>query len=346
METLISTESIDVQAAADNLMKFLSIKQQQQLQQQEQKSTEIEQDSSPNASNHSNDLNEELPNDKNKQSISHDDVKTITTTIAMINALTSSNCSSTSMNSSSESNLSTSNLVDDSNKKSSMNEETYDDFNSELVITSSASSSSSLSSMKRTHLKTLIYELYEIDESESVDEEETVENPSILVESYMEKLPPGKNLKNSLLLAWKKRYFKLNSLGTLYVYDLDDNGKPLSEPNEVYNLMGGRVEYEQNKVISLDDCRGNFLVIRCIHSLDPNDEMYTSWKNALDSQIVDRCDLLWVKPSKLLSNNSTERKVLIVDIGTCSVRAGLYNNKPELPKLFCPTVCSKDKLNR
>jgi hypothetical protein len=200
--------------------------------------------------------------------------------------------------------------------------------------------------MKRTHLKTLIYELYEIDESESVDEEETVENPSILVESYMEKLPPGKNLKNSLLLAWKKRYFKLNSLGTLYVYDLDDNGKPLSEPNEVYNLMGGRVEYEQNKVISLDDCRGNFLVIRCIHSLDPNDEMYTSWKNALDSQIVDRCDLLWVKPSKLLSNNSTERKVLIVDIGTCSVRAGLYNNKPELPKLFCPTVCSKDKLNR
>lgn len=37
-----------------------------------------------------------------------------------------------------------------------------------------------------------------------------------------------------------------------------------------------------------------------------------------------------------------ERNVLIIDIGTCSIRAGLYNRIPQLPSLFIPTCCSKD----
>lgn len=88
----------------------------------------------------------------------------------------------------------------------------------------------------------------------------------MVIESYMEKLPPGKNLKNSILLAWKRKYFRLNSVGVLYVHDIDEkngSGRYREPPDEVYNIMGGRVEYEQNKIISLDDCRGNYLVFRC-----------------------------------------------------------------------------------
>jgi len=37
-----------------------------------------------------------------------------------------------------------------------------------------------------------------------------------------------------------------------------------------------------------------------------------------------------------------------VDIGTCSIRAGLFNNEPKLPEIFIPTVCSRDpnQINR
>jgi actin-related protein len=33
---------------------------------------------------------------------------------------------------------------------------------------------------------------------------------------------------------------------------------------------------------------------------------------------------------------------LIIDIGTCSIRAGLFNDEPKLPTIFQPTVCARD----
>ena len=134
----------------------------------------------------------------------------------------------------------------------------------------------SSSVMKRTHLKNLIHELYDLSPPhlasaqeeaslESTGNEESRVTYSILAQGFMEKLPPGKNLKNSILLAWRKRYFRLSSLGILSVYDNAVGEAKIvdEEPVEVYNLMGGRVEYEPNRVISLDDARGNFLVCRC-----------------------------------------------------------------------------------
>ncbi len=120
--------------------------------------------------------------------------------------------------------------------------------------------------IKRSHLKSLIYEIYNLNESESNDESlKQPAEPQTLVEGFMEKLPPRKNLKNSILLAWKKRYFKLNSIGLLNIYDFNEQNV-FSEPIESYNLMGARVVYEQNEVISLDDNRGSCLVFRCCES--------------------------------------------------------------------------------
>ena len=123
--------------------------------------------------------------------------------------------------------------------------------------------------IKRSHLKSLIYEIYNLNESESNDESsKQPAGPQILVEGFMEKLPPRKNLKNSILLAWKKRYFKLSSIGLLHVFDFNEQNILSSEPIESYNLMGARVIYEQNEVISLDDNRGSCVVFRCCESPD------------------------------------------------------------------------------
>jgi hypothetical protein len=224
------------------------------------------------------------------------------------------------------------------------------------------SKTSSSSLIKRTLLKDLIHNLYDIDASKSSYEtnsfiEKPVLESTILVEGVMEKLPHGKNLKNSILLAWKRRYFRL-SVGTLFVYENQVSEDFKGEPLEVYNLMGARVEYEQNRVISLDDCRGNYLVCRCCSIANDDKEgekEFLKWKNAIDSLVqIDRSDFLWVRPNRPLIKSSQtpihidEKKVLILDIGTCSVRAGVFNNIPQLPKLFVPTVCSRSlnsKLN-
>ena len=156
------------------------------------------------------------------------------------------------------------------------------------------------------------------------------------------------------MLTWKKNFFRLDSIGSLNVYDLNDRLPNSQEkPMEVYNLMGGRVQFEQNKIISFDDGRGNYLVVRCAtQNQNHDDELFTKWKNAFESQVIDRSDDLWVRPNHPLNNNatclntikkSTEKKVLIVDIGTCSIRSGLYNINPQLPQIFVPSVCSKDK---
>ncbi|CAF0863056.1 unnamed protein product, partial [Brachionus calyciflorus] len=91
--------------------------------------------------------------------------------------------------------------------------------------------------------------------------------------------------------------------------------------------------------------RGSYMVFRCCSDCD-DPELYSKWKQEIEQQIIDRSESLWVKPNKPLTLNNriinTNRNVLIIDIGTCSIRAGLYDPEPKLPKLFVPTVCSKD----
>ena len=108
-----------------------------------------------------------------------------------------------------------------------------------------------------------------------------------------------------------------------------------NDPIEVYNLMGAKVTYEQNRVISLDDCRGNCAVFRCFN--DQENSAFKAWKAAIDAQIVDRSETLWVRPNvslntnrsvhSMLKKNVSNRKVLIIDIGTSSIRAGFFSNE-------------------
>lgn len=205
----------------------------------------------------------------------------------------------------------------------------------DLYIPHSVQKSSS-ALIKRTHLKSLIYELYDLSDQKSNDSpKKRAVDLEILVEGVMEKLPPGKTLKNSVLLAWKKRFIQLNSHGLLNIYEMFGNEANMREPVETYNLMGARVTYEQSRVISLDDCRGSCVVFRCFGDADGSG--FQRWKCAIDTQIVDRSETLWVRPNVPLSTDKSigsaltkvdaNRKVLIIDIGTASIRAGLFSDE-------------------
>ena len=85
----------------------------------------------------------------------------------------------------------------------------------------------------------------------------------------------------------------------LSIHELNENSQANTQPIETYNLMGARVAHEQNKVISVDDCRGNFLVFRCLN--DADEPLRQTWTSAINAAIIDRCETLWVRPNVPLS---------------------------------------------
>lgn len=196
-------------------------------------------------------------------------------------------------------------------------DETYDSFDTdklvERVVTTNLVSATTI---KRTHLINLIFELYDLTRFNNDNDDENERNESmngLVIESFMEKLPPGKTLSNSLLLAWRRRYFTLSSMGNLIVYDIDEKtGAPKLNrpPVDNFNIMGGRVEYDEAaKVISLDDSRGNCVVFRCCAGTNDSDELYAKWKEAVEAQIIDRSELLWCRPNRPLTNSRSINKV-------------------------------------
>lgn len=132
-----------------------------------------------------------------------------------------------------------------------------------------------------------------------------------------------------MLLAWKQRYFQLNSIGLLKIYETVAQESKTQQPIEVYNLMGARVTYEQNRVISLDDGRGNSLVFRCFN--DTTNQLFQTWKSAIDSQIIDRSETLWVRPNEPLSLNTPVNAMLNAKSNKVSVFFSDLNDITQRP---------------
>lgn len=157
--------------------------------------------------------------------------------------------------------------------------------------------------LRRSNIKNIIRSLYKMN-NEQLQLNDDDLDPATLIEDYLDMLPNGKSQKNSILLTWKKRYFKLH-LGSIYIYEDNQMYNNNKTPLNVYNLMGGKIEYEDNRVICVDDSRGSYLVVRCY-----DDIQYSKWKNAFELQIVDRIHSLWIKPK--FSENS-ENKIVSSD---------------------------------
>ncbi|CAH1784937.1 unnamed protein product, partial [Owenia fusiformis] len=153
----------------------------------------------------------------------------------------------------------------------------------------------------------------------------------INMEGYMEKLPLNKK-KATLLKTWKRRFFKAQD-GRLHYYENDAGVK---EHGEI-NLMGGQVDGLGGRMIGIDDGRGRYMITRC-----PTDKEYNEWMISLESQTIDNTHATYVKPV-IKSLHHPSKKVLIIDLGSCSIRAGKLGNEPSLPEVFFPTIIAKNK---
>ncbi|XP_064607128.1 uncharacterized protein LOC135471735 isoform X1 [Liolophura sinensis] len=162
--------------------------------------------------------------------------------------------------------------------------------------------------------------------------DETTEDLShrfISMEGVMEKLPMGKR-KSTLLKTWKRRYFKAAD-GWLHYYEHNNYEKPCHS----FQLMGGSIEVLDSRILGIDDGRGHYLMVRCP---TPND--FENWRVSLESQTTDNVKAVHVRPV-LNSQPHPSKKVVIIDIGSASVRAGILGKEASLPQVFFPTVVAK-----
>ncbi|GIY41922.1 actin [Caerostris darwini] len=149
-------------------------------------------------------------------------------------------------------------------------------------------------------------------------------------EGYLEKLPSGRK-KATYWNPWKTKYIKLKD-GFLQCFDNNRSEKP----SMTLQLMGGRIDTLENKMLGVDDQKGHYVVLRC-----SDDEETESWENALRSQCAE--DFVNAYTSPCLRPLPINKNVIIIDLGSCSIRAGILMAKPTLPQLFIPTVCASSK---
>jgi len=144
--------------------------------------------------------------------------------------------------------------------------------------------------------------------------------PSRLVVT-MEKLPRNQE-KKTIAKGWKKRYFCVTS-GNMYYYDEQKMTKALG----VVKLSGAKVSC-QNQIIRVTDKMNQTIVIRG----KPEDSYHMYRSLQLESVHPTLTSILNPYPGD-------GHPVVIVDIGSCSVRAG-FASGDSYPHLFFPAVCS------
>ena len=137
----------------------------------------------------------------------------------------------------------------------------------------------------------------------------------------MEKLPRNQE-KKTIAKGWKKRYFCITS-GNMYYYEEQKMTKALG----VVKLSGAKVSC-QDLIIRVTDKMNQTIVMRG----KPEDsyQMYRSLQ--LESVHPTLTSILNPYPGD-------GHPVIIVDIGSCSVRAG-FASGDSYPHLFFPAVCS------
>ncbi|XP_072026090.1 uncharacterized protein [Amphiura filiformis] len=154
----------------------------------------------------------------------------------------------------------------------------------------------------------------------------------ISMEGYMEKLPMGET-EGPLIKKWKKRYFRAKQ-GNLFYYEDHKAKKSLG----YIHLIGGRVTEISNKVLEVTDMRGRVLLLRCNSKME-----FEDWRAVLSAET----GLLYCPKTAMITPVS--KHVVIIDMGGCSVRAGVLSEcDTAYPQVFFPCVVatqgrSKDK---
>ncbi|KAG1658682.1 actin [Nymphon striatum] len=165
------------------------------------------------------------------------------------------------------------------------------------------------------------------------------------IEGYLEKLPSGRK-KATFWNPWKRKYFKAKD-GYLYYYESRHSEKEVLS----LQLMGGNVDTLDNNMIGVDDggwgedqnevyeCK-----INTTHVIYDNELMYLSkdevdrWQQALLTHCMENFVLTYVQP--VMYGLRSHKDIVVIDLGSCSVRAGVLAEEPTLPQIFFPAVCA------
>ncbi|XP_036360167.1 uncharacterized protein LOC115213538 isoform X7 [Octopus sinensis] len=158
------------------------------------------------------------------------------------------------------------------------------------------------------------------------DDTQDFSSDFIGMEGVMEKLPMNKK-KSTLLKTWKRRYFMAKNGWLVYYDNCGDQ-----QPSDEILLMGGTITVMGNNVIGIDDGRGHYLMVRC-----PSSKEYDQWLAALQSQTVDNLKANYIQPL-VDAPKSSYKNILIVEMGSMSVRAGILKENVTLPQIFFPSV--------
>lgn len=137
----------------------------------------------------------------------------------------------------------------------------------------------------------------------------------------MEKLPRNQ-VKKTIAKGWKKRYFCVTS-GNLYYYE----DKKMAKALGVVKLSGAKVVCEDS-VIKVTDKLNQTIAIRG----KPEDTYQMHRSLHLESVHPTLSSVISPYPG-------IGHPIIIVDIGSCSVRAGFAQGEA-YPRLFFPAVCS------
>ncbi|KAG8234451.1 hypothetical protein J437_LFUL014197 [Ladona fulva] len=163
------------------------------------------------------------------------------------------------------------------------------------------------------------------------------------ISGVLEKLPSGRK-KATFWNAWKSRYFKAEN-GYLYCYQKASSETPIS----TIQLMGGKIEVlkpigmDENQMrnctlLGIDDGKGHYMVVKCSNEADAN-----AWHTALLTQVEENYEATYVNPVSIIDNPSIMKDTIVIDLGSCSLRAGILSSQPSLPQIFFPSVMAVHK---
>ncbi|CAN7941758.1 unnamed protein product, partial [Ixodes hexagonus] len=149
-------------------------------------------------------------------------------------------------------------------------------------------------------------------------------------EGYLDMMPSNRK-KATYWNPWKRRYFKLCD-GNLSCFESESSQRPFVKAQ----LMGGHIDTLENNMIGIDDRKGHYIAVKCSSERDAE-----AWLDALHSQCQENFAKSFVEP--VLRPLASHKRVIVVDMGGCSIRAGILMDQPTMPAVYFPSVCSTDK---
>jgi len=146
------------------------------------------------------------------------------------------------------------------------------------------------------------------------------------IEGYMERLPAGRK-KSTLWNSWKKQYFVARA-GILSVFA----SRAQEELTDRLEMFGGTIDYMDSHMLGLQDRRGQYVVVRCAST-----KAAREWEAALANHTKEVYCNTFLRPAKIIPDKSSG-KIVVVDLGGASIRAGICGAEPALPRLYFPSL--------